>query len=222
MPADETTGPAEAGELRPERTALIVVDMTNEFVAEEGTFGITGAREMIPRLNRTIRASRDSGVPVVFLREVNRPGGSDAGVKADQSPGTPGRDVHAPGWQTELHEDLDFDPDADVDIVKRQYSGFHGTELDDVLRGLNVERVVITGVASQICCNATVEDAFYNGYRVLVVSDCTAAAKIRDQGWGEFSAETVQRLWLSRVSSYFGDVTDASGYCEALSASTTP
>lgn len=221
MTEAETIGTDAPGELRPERTALIVVDMTNEFVAEEGTFGISGAREMIPRLNRTIRQSRERGVQVVFLREVNRPGGCDAGVKAQQSPGTPGRDVHAPGWGTELHEDVDFDPDADIDIVKRQYSGFHGTELDDVLRGLNVERVVITGVASQVCCNATVEDAFYNGYRVLVVSDCTAASKIRDQGWGAFSAETVQRLWLSRIASYFGTVTDASGYREALPASTT-
>ena len=216
-----STGPETGGELRPERTALLVVDMTNEFVAEEGTFGITGGREMIPRLNRTIRRSRDRGVQVVFLREVNRPGGCDAGVKADQSPGTPGRDVHAPGWQTEPHEDVDYDPDSDIDIVKRQYSGFHGTELDDVLRRLNVETVAITGVASQVCCNATVEDAFYNGYRVLVLSDCTAATKIRDQGWGEFSAETVQRLWLSRVSTYFGDVTNAEGYLDGLAASAT-
>ena len=218
MAEEDTTGPEE---LRPERTALLVVDMTNEFVAEAGRFGISGAREMIPRLNRTIRESRDQGTPVVFLREVNRPGGHDAGVKSRLSPGTPGRDVHAPGWQTELHDDVDFDAEVDIDIVKRQYSGFHGTELDDVLRGLNVERVVITGVASQICCNATAEDAFYHGYRVLVLSDCTAAARIRDQGWGEFSAETVQRFWLSRMATYFGDVTDASGYCEALSASAT-
>lgn len=198
-------------EIDPDRTAIIVVDMTDEFVAEGAELETPAAREMVPRLGEAIDASRDADIEVIYLRPYNRSSGADAGQLQTITP-----EVFDGIYEdTTIYEGLEPEKD-DVVIPKQTYNGFHGTELDSVLRTLNIETVVITGTRTHICPDSTLRGAFFRGYQVVVIEDLVATADIPDQGWGEISKETLDNVWFSTVATNFGEVIDLDEYLELI------
>jgi len=199
----------------PDETALVIVDMINEFVAEGAAFETPSARAMVPVLADLIDVSRDAGVEVVYLRQVNRPDGSDAGPLANVTPGITTGEAHNDGDQTAIYEDLTPAPGDHV-VEKHQYDGFFRTELDNILRNAGVSTVTLAGVASHICCDSTMRGAFFRGYDVIVLEDCNATFPLPDQGWGEVDEETVNQVWFSTVASNFGDVLTADQFTDEI------
>jgi ureidoacrylate peracid hydrolase len=165
--------------IAPGNAALIVVDVQNDFCAEEGVFGKTGSdlsmvREMIPRLKRLIEGARSAGVPVIFVQAIYDP-------------------VYLPAAWHERNARLNFEvprclsgswgadfyevaPLKDETVVrKHRYSAFVDTELDLILRSRQIQTVIVTGVATNICVESTSRDAFMRNYYVAVVDDASAA-----------------------------------------------
>lgn len=198
-------------EIDPEHTAIIVVDMTDVFVAEGAELETPAAREMVPRLGEVVDASRDAGIDVIYLRPYNRPSGADSGQLRTITP-----QVFDGIYQdTTIYEGLEPE-EEDVIIPKQTYNGFHGTELDSVLRTLDIETVVITGTRTHICPDSTLRGAFFRGYQVVAIEDLVATADIPDQGWGDISHETLDKVWYSTVATNFGDVIDSEEYLELI------
>ena len=190
----------EIDELDPRRTALIVVDMENDFIAEGAPLETSEARAMVPRLADALSFCRDAGVKVVYTAHVHRRDGSDLGLFSLNPviarggalvDGTPGVEIYPPVAPR---------PDEHV-IRKHRFSGFFGTDLDMVLRGWGIDTVIISGATTENCCHATARDALYRDYRVAFLSDATATFEYEDRGFGQMSAAEVHRATLVILAS---------------------
>jgi nicotinamidase-related amidase len=155
--------------------ALIVVDMQNDFLESNGLLKVWGGPAVIPNINRLIHLFRDLGRPVVFTRHVYEKPEIDGGAtarwwKADNT----SQLLRESTWHSELHQSLDR-KDGDILITKRRYSAFFATDLELLLRNYGVRQVAITGVSTNICCEATAHDALFRDFDVFFLIDGTGA-----------------------------------------------
>jgi ureidoacrylate peracid hydrolase len=176
------------------RSAVIVVDMQNDFGSEGGMFArggvdISGIRAAVAPTARILAAARRAGVKVVYLKMGFRPDLSDAGapdapsqlkhaglrfgetVKAPD--GTESRILIRDTWNTDILDEL-TPGRGDIVLYKHRYSGFYGTDLDAILRNLGVRYLIFTGCTTSICVESTVRDAMFRDYHCLVLADCMA------------------------------------------------
>jgi nicotinamidase-related amidase len=198
--------PYRVEEVDPAQTALIVVDMENDFVAEGAPMEIPAGRAMVPRLRRLIDECRSRGMLVVFTAHVHRRDGSDMGLFDDTYQAIAERRGLIEGEPgTEIYSELGRQPD-DIVLKKHRYSAFHATDLDMVLRGRRIETVVVTGVSTENCCHATARDAMFHDYKVIFLVDCNATHDYPDLGWGGMTAEEVHRSVLCVLAFSTADV----------------
>jgi len=155
-------------------TALLVVDMLNDFASEKGALYVPEARKIISNIRKILVAARESGAPVFYVCDAHLP--DDLEFKF-----YPPHAVRRT-WGAEVIDELK--PAAnEVVVYKRRYSGFFGTDLDLALRERSVDKLIVTGVLTDICVLYTVADAFFRGYTVLVVSDGTASLSEDRHRW---------------------------------------
>ncbi len=173
--------------LDPHRTALLVVDMQNDFCSPGGFFEQAGhdvapCAALVDGIARLARDVRVAGGLVAFtmtvrtepqrqrLRPKRHPGAGDAAA-----PGTRGNDRYAPGaWGTAIVDAL-APTEADLVIEKPRQSGFYRTTLHDDLLRRGVDTIAIAGVTTNCCVDTTARDAFMRDLDVVVLSDCVAA-----------------------------------------------
>jgi ureidoacrylate peracid hydrolase len=170
----------------PRHTALIVVDMQNDFCDSNGALARSGAdpgliQSMAPRLLRLLERARGLGLSIIHVRTEHSPWTNSASWLGRHHgrqrtvcyPGTWGADYY-PGF--EPRADTDRQPGTHEFVVtKHRYSGFVGTELDLVLRSHQIRTVIMTGEATNVCVESTARDAYMRDYWVVFVSDCTAS-----------------------------------------------
>ena len=170
------------------RTALVVVDMQNDFVHSDGSLHVARAPDAIGRVNEEIAAARAAGSPIVFTQDWHPP---DTPHFVERGGTWPPHCVRGT-WGARLHDSLDVP--SDPLLVRKGtgyedgYSGFTvwdldsdaeaPTELDTLLRDRDVDRAVIVGVATDVCVRATALDALRLGYTTEVVADATAAVDL--------------------------------------------
>lgn len=168
--------------LTPGRTALVNIDLQNAFLAEGQVFGNTYARAIVPRVNALAQAMRRSGAPVIWTRQTHtfeppfapadwqfdpeKPGVADA-IAALQA-GAAGHALYPAA--TASSEDLVVD--------KHRYGAFScpAGALPRALERLGVEMLIVTGTLTNVCVESTAREANMAGYKVIVVSDASAAA----------------------------------------------
>jgi ureidoacrylate peracid hydrolase len=156
--------------LKPEKTALLVVDMQYFFLDPASPTYTCGGQAIIPNIQKAIRAFRQAGRPVIYSRHVHHPDGMDAGIM---------------GWwwegmclegspESEIHRDIAPIGNEKV-INKHRYSAFYNTDLETILRTLKVEDLVMTGIMTNMCCESTTRDAYFRDYRVFFTADGTGS-----------------------------------------------
>ncbi len=192
--------------IEPSKTALIVVDMENDFIASGAPMETPAGRKMLPTLQRVISFCREVGIRVIYTTHAHRRDGCDMGLFGDLWPPIASRAGLVDG-----EPGIDIYPDIaprgnDIVIKKHRYSGFYGTDLEIVLRGLGADTVVITGVTTENCCHATARDALFRDYKVVFLSDATATFDYPDVGQGAMSADEVHRATLVILSVSTADV----------------
>ncbi|MFI6435289.1 cysteine hydrolase family protein [Streptomyces sp. NPDC050759] len=173
-------------------TALIVVDMQNDFCSPDGWLAsigvdVTPARAPIPVIAGLLPPLRAAGVPVVWLNWGNRPDranlppgvlhvydpdGTGGGIGATL-PGGAGKVLEHGSPSAALVAGL-APADGDLHVAKYRMSGFQDTELDSVLRNLRVDTLLFAGVNADQCVLATLMDAANLGYDVLILEDAVA------------------------------------------------
>ncbi|MEV5710495.1 cysteine hydrolase [Actinoallomurus sp. NPDC052274] len=190
----------------PARTALIVVDVQNDFVAPGAPLESPAGRAMLPTLKSTLDFCRDTGIFVVYTTHVHRADGTDMGRYADLYPPIAQRGALIDGTPgTEVHPAVAPLPGEPV-IKKHRYSGFHGTDLEIVLRGRGITTVAVTGVTTEDCVHATARDAMFRDFWTLVLADSCATYDHPDLGWGAMTAEEVHRASLVVLAQSTADV----------------
>jgi ureidoacrylate peracid hydrolase len=161
-------------------TAVLVVDMQNAFIDPKGSLARMGVpvgrnTRPIPHVQAVLAAARAAKVPVVHLRFVLRDDFADLGVLGRKFP--PLRELGhcaAGSWDAAFYPGMEPRPGEPV-VDKNRFSGFFGTDLDTLLRCLRVDTVVVTGVATNVCVESTVRDAFQRDYRVVVPREATGS-----------------------------------------------
>lgn len=195
--------------LAPERTAVIVVDVQRAFT-EAPPFA--AMRQIVPRIQNFLAVARSSGITVVHLKTEFRANMEDAG-----RPGSRTRQMmiglghgESENPLVQGHPTADIVPEltplsSDVVVIKSRFSGFWGTNLDDVLRTRNIESLVFTGGTTTVCVESTLRDALFLDYNALVLSDCTADIN-----------QELHELALSRIDLFFGWVCNSKDFIGAL------
>ncbi len=181
------------------RTAVLVIDMINEFCKHGGKMVLPGYETLVPPQLSVIAAARAADVPMIWVQDAHR-----ANVRRERE--WVKRTPHSVEgtWATEIIEDLGARPD-EIHVTKRRYSAFFQTDLDMTLKDLMVNQLVVFGVVTNICVRSTVHDAFFNGYEVVVPHDCCAATGQREQDSS-----------LYDIATHFGVVSDAAAVVAAL------
>ena len=200
--------------LVPARTALINVDMQRCFV-EGSPLASPDGPALVQRVNPLIRACRESGALVVHTRVWMRRDGSNLGVMGELVPPFI-IDLYTEGAPSaELHDALDVDP-RDVVVDKPLYGAFHGTDLDTILRSRGIDTVVITGIATNICCEMTAREAAQHDFRVFFLDDGTATKEM-----GGVPAKDLQRATCASLGMVFAQIATVDEVMEKINVAAT-
>jgi ureidoacrylate peracid hydrolase len=179
------------------KTALVVIDLQNAFMLPGMPVEVATAREIVPNVTKLAAATRAAGGKVVWVK-MNLEGQSEAWrVFFDGDPRRATLAELTPGARGfELHADLDVRPE-DAIVVKRRFSAFiqGSSDIDRHLRDLGIDTVVIVGTLTNVCCESSARDAMMLNYRVVFVSDATAALSDADHN-----------ATLASIIRVFGDV----------------
>jgi ureidoacrylate peracid hydrolase len=169
--------------LDPRRTAQIVIDMQNVFVAPGAPIEVPAARGIVERINETNRALRALGVRIVWVthRNLRHGDGNDWALYYDHVM-TPEGAREALDWFQPEHagsriwSGLEVRPE-DAQIVKCRYSALiqGSSGLERYLRSNGIENLLISGTKTNVCCESTARDAMMLDFRTVMLSDCTAA-----------------------------------------------
>jgi len=161
----------------PTRSALLMIDMENGFVDPQGGHCIRFAASTVPTCIEAAELARSKGIPVFFVKRIYRADGSDveltrhaawrAGGRACGPATTGPNSAQAP-------EGLRPQP-GDYTIIKPRFSAFFQTELDLILRRLDVRTVLIAGTTTPNCVRTTCYDAISLEYNTVVLTDCCSS-----------------------------------------------
>jgi nicotinamidase-related amidase len=212
------------------KTALLIVDMQNDFCTEGGWLhsrgiDITPNRAPIAPLKALIDACRAEDVPVVWvnwgvrkdllniapsLRHAHNPRGLETNL-GQPVPGTRSEVIARGSWGAEVVDEINPGA-ADHQIIKHRFSAFWDCETDAVLRTLGVTTLLIGGVNMDQCVMTTLEDASFLGYDTILLENCTATTSPR------FCVDAV----LYNVKLLFGFVTNSGEVLDAFSERPKP
>ncbi len=169
MPAQVEVPPYEVVErvvLDPATTALVVVDMQNDFVKEGGSLRVPSAEATIPAIDRLLGLAREAGMPVVFSQDTHREGDPEWRIWPEHTrEGT---------WGWRIVDELAPREDETV-LRKVRYDAFYGTPLEHLLRLWGVRTLVLCGTVANICVHYTAASAALRWYDVVVPRDATSA-----------------------------------------------
>jgi ureidoacrylate peracid hydrolase len=183
----------------PERSALINVDMQNCFV-EGSPIAAPDGLQVLERINRVAEACRKTGVLVIHTAGVLRADGSNLGVLAEFDPIVKTGILNKGSESAALHKNLVVDS-RDILLDKPRFGAFHGTDLELILRSRGIDTLIISGIATNVCCETTAREAAVRDFRVLFLSDGTATF-----GIGDLSPADLQKATCATLGKVFAQV----------------
>jgi len=173
----------------PTKTALIIVDMQNDFVKEGGSLLVPDAKATIPNIKSLLGLARESGMKVVFTQDTHNEGDPEWEIWPEH--------VREGSWGWEIVDELSPREDELV-IRKVRYDAFYGTHLDHYLRVWGVDTLVICGTVANICVHYTAASAALRWLEVVIPRDATSALDPFDL---EASLRQTSFLFAGRITS---------------------
>jgi nicotinamidase-related amidase len=214
------------GDLRPENTALIIIDMQIDFCGEGGwvhSLGVdlVNTRRAIAPIGRLLETLRPLGYTIIHTREGHRPDLSDLPAnKAWRSAQTTSRGIGAKGpmgrFLVRGEPNWDIVPelkpvDGEIVIDKSGKGAFLGTDLDLILRLKGVRNLIVTGVTTDCCVQSTLRDANDHGFECVLLEDCCGA--------GTHDHHERQLDIFRIMDGLYGSISTSGDLIEALKAS---
>ncbi len=157
----------ERVELPSEETALVIVDMQNDFVKEGGKLRVPTAESTVPSIKKLLEKARSKDVLVIYTQDTH--------YEDDPEYRIWGEHVRFGTWGWEIIDELKPIEDREIVVRKTRYDGFYGTPLDDLLRIYNIKNLVIVGTVANICVLHTAGSAALRWYKVYVPMDGISA-----------------------------------------------
>jgi ureidoacrylate peracid hydrolase len=222
----EVTIPArpEALTVKPAETAIVVVDMQNAYATPGGYvdiagFDVAGAAAAIAQTKKVVEAARAAGILVIYFQngwdkeyvEAGTPGSpnwhkSNALKTMRARPELAGTLLAKGTWDYALVDELAPQP-GDIVVPKTRYSGFFNTNFDSVLRARGIRTLVFTGVATNVCVESSLRDAFHLEYFSIVLEDATH----------HLGPDFIQKAAIFNIERFFGWVSTVADFCGAVS-----
>lgn len=167
--------------------ALLVIDMLNDFINEDGALPVKGAKKIIPEINRIIKKFRERGEPVIFICDAHDEDDKEFKIWPKHAvKGSEGAQVV---------KELDKRSN-DIVVEKKTYSAFFNTELDRILKERGIDTIALTGVLTDICVLHTAADAAMRGYNVVVYGNAVATV---DQETQKFALKHMKTVLNAKV-----------------------
>lgn len=207
------------------RAAVVVVDMQNAFCTKGGMFDLlgilneAGVKRVIEVNKKLLVGARASGMKIIYLRmgwsapNFTNAGGMDSPNMWKNSgrglirqfPQWKDKLLVTDSWGWQIIEELKPQP-GDMLVNKNRYSGFVNTDLDAILRTHNIKYLVLTGVATNVCVESTIRDAFSHEYWPILITD----------GCESDPMPATQAATVHNVTFYFGWVATADDFLKAI------
>jgi nicotinamidase-related amidase len=176
------------------RTALLVLDMQNDFVHRNGSLVVPDAEPTIPAIRGLLELAREHGMRVVYSQDTHREGDPEWRIWPEH--------CREGSWGWEIVPELAPAPDDTV-LRKVRYDAFYGTPLDHLLRVWDIDTLVVCGTVANICVHYTVASAALRWYDVVMVRDAVSALE-------PFDLESSLR---QTAFVFAGQITTAAGVC---------
>ncbi len=209
--------------LRPEETAVIVIDMQNGYASAGGYvdlagFDIAGAASVIGRIGETLAAARSAGLQIVYLQNGWDPDYREAGTEDSPNwhksnalktmrsrPELRGKLLARGGWDYALVDALAPQP-GDLCVAKTRYSAFFNSQLDSILRARRIRNLVFVGIATNVCVESTLRDGFHLEYFGVMLEDATY----------QLGPPYLQQASVYNVETFFGWVATVADFVDAV------
>lgn len=209
------------------RTALIVVDMQNDFASEGGMFDrcgadISGIRKVIEPTAKVLTAARRARIRIIYLKMGFKPDLSDLGAIDSVSRvrylrAGVGQAIRAPNgkeskvlirdtWNTDIVDELKPEP-GDGIVYKTRYSGFYKTELDSTLKAAGIRNLIVAGCTTSVCVDSTVRDAMFRDYLCVALNDCMSEPIGGASHNASLSVMEIALGWVSDSSQFIKSIT---------------
>lgn len=162
----------------PKHSAIVVIDLQNDFCHSDGTFGKIGTnmsllQQAAHNTQKFLPEARKQKVPVIFVRAVHNEGNNSAAWMRKRGP--KGMQTCMEGtWGEKFF--VVQPVEGETTVIKHRYSAFIGTDLDLILRSRGIQTVILTGVGTNVCVESTARDGFQMDYDIVLLSDCTGAS----------------------------------------------
>lgn len=195
-----TEADAEMKKLDPRKTALLIINMTNDLLGWEGV------GPLVPRLRKLLDEARRRSVTVVFSSLAFCNNGADSGQLGKFWEPIGKGEVLVKGTQgvAVLPE---LSPKAGEAVLERnRYSAFYNSDLDRMLRDKGIETLIIGGYSTNFCCDSTARDANFRDYNVIVLEDGTAPIALEEADGRTIGSEQVQKTVLANLRRGFAQV----------------
>jgi ureidoacrylate peracid hydrolase len=184
-------------QITPEKSAIIVVDVQNDYCHPDGACARRGSdvaavKEMMPTMHKLLESARSNHVPVIFIQTFHERA-TDSASWTHRSDGRSGEVCRTGSWGAEFYEVAPL-PD-EIIVNKHRYSAFINTRLDSVLRTLKIETLIMTGVSTNVCVESTARQGYMLDYNIVLVKDACAA----------FS-KAAHDMTLENIDGFFGTV----------------
>ncbi len=206
--SDETTSGTYP--LESSKTALIVVDVQNDFCHSKGVFSkyreanLDRVQQAVKKLYTLIGKCREFEIPIIFIKTIHSPWtnspswGKRLEGSAEKMRICPPNEFGSHFYTVEPEE-------HDCIVTKHRYSAFVGTDLDLILRSKGIENILVTGVVTNVCVETTARDGFNRDYNVVLVEDCCGAYDNAEHA-----------ATLNNINKYFGTVVTSETLMESL------
>jgi ureidoacrylate peracid hydrolase len=209
--------------LKPSETAVIVVDMQNAYASPGGYidiagFDVSGAPSAIAKTRTALEAARAAGLTIIFFQNGWDKDYVEAGTSGSPNfhksnalktmrarPELKGTLLAKGTWDYAIVDALTPQP-GDIVIPKTRYSGFFNTNVDSVLRSRRIRNLVFTGIATNVCVESSLRDAFHLEYFAVVLEDATHHA----------GPPFVREAALYNIEKFFGWVSTVADFCGAI------
>ncbi len=157
--------------------ALLVIDAQKVYSLNHSRLKINNVGSIIENINKIIRYFENKNLPIIYIRHLHDPDGSDAGRMYDFSGKTSKIGFRKGSQEAEYIDDLIIIKGA-PEIIKNRYNSFFNTALADLLNKLKINQVVIVGFMTNFCCESTARDAHDQDYYVDFIIDATGTPSL--------------------------------------------
>jgi len=172
------------------RSVLLIVDMEYGFLDSKSPLFVNLGFEIVTNIKKILNIYREKKLPIIFVKREHRKSGIDIDkTRVEIFKKSKGL-ILENDKSSEIIDDLKPLKD-EIIVIKRRWSSFFGTELDMLLRRLNIKNLIVTGIQTPNCIRATVYDALSLDYNVIVISDATASKSEKIQKNNLFDIENL-------------------------------